>query len=129
MSFLRFVVPAEFSGKTLASAVLRIRTTEDDFAGSIDLQSVQTANNTWSEDALSWVTRSTSSGASLGTFSAPAAGTESSVVLTASFLQGLLNTSGTFSVTLSSSGDDSLWFWSSNHAANSYRPRLFLTFR
>ncbi len=127
VSYLRFAVPAAPSGQTLTRAVLRIRTTSESFAGSPDAQTVQLAYDTWSESSLTWNNRPALFGSALGTITG---GTASSKVYEASLsvadLQTLVGKQGTVAVT--SAGGDSFWFWSSNHAATSYRPQLVLTY-
>ena len=122
---LRFSVPAAPAGRTLTSAVLRFRTTGDSFAGSSDLQSVRLAGDAWTETGLTWDNRPATSTTALGSVVAKAAGTQYSVALSPAAVRTLEGRSATLAVT--SSGADSVWFWSSQHASAGYRPLLVLT--
>ena len=126
VSYLRFVVPAAPSGKTLTGAVLRIRTSSETFAGSASGHSVQFASDSWSETTLTWSNRPARSGSSLGTIAAGAPNTFYDTVLNASALQSLVGAQGTLAITGVDS--DNLWFWSRTHATTTYRPLLILTY-
>lgn len=131
ISYLRFVLPAAPTGKTLTSATLQIRTTTDSFAGSAEAHTVTMADDSWIESgagSLTWNSRpALSSGSPLGALTG---GTVPNTVyptaLDVSALQPLLGTQSTLAV--SNAGTDSLWFWSSNHANTGYRPQLALTY-
>jgi large repetitive protein len=127
-SYLRFVVPAAPAGTTLQSAVLRISTTNDPTAGSLDDTVVRTApDGGWTESALTWNNRPTPTGAAIATITGGSSSNLTySYPVTLAAIQALVGTQGTLSVT--GPGTDSLWFWSKDYATAALRPALILTY-
>ncbi len=128
ISYLRFEIPAAPEGKEVSSAVLRVRTTNDSFAGSAEMHTVQLTSGSWSEDGVTWSNRpELADDDVLGAF-APGSqpGTVVDAVLTAAEFDRLTGEEAGLAVT--GSDGDSLWFWSSNHATASFRPQLVLTY-
>ncbi len=127
ISYLRFVLPAAPSGKTLTGATLTIRTTTDVNAGSLETHTVALASDVWVENTLTWANRPAITGPVIGTI---ASGSVPSTVyvtaLNAAGLAALVGGQGTLSVT--NTGTDSLYFWSANQPTVSYRPILTLTY-
>jgi len=125
VSYLRFSVPAAPAGRSLTSAVLRLRTTSASGAGSLDFQTVRTAGNTWSESGLTWNNRPAMGSTVLGGIRATAVDRQYSVALSPSGMRALEGGSATLSV--ASTGTDQVWFHSKGHSNVSYRPQLVLT--
>ncbi|MDP9434976.1 MAG: DNRLRE domain-containing protein, partial [Actinomycetota bacterium] len=126
-SYLRFAVPAAPSGQKLTGAELRFRTSSDSSAGSTDSHSVGFAGDGWTESGLTWNNRPALVGSAFGTITgATATNTAYRAALDVSALQNLPGTTRTVAVT--STGKDSLWFWSRNHSTSGYRPLLVLTY-
>jgi hypothetical protein len=123
-SYLRFTLPKAPAGKTLKAATLTVRTTNSANAGSAKAATVKLAGNGWTEAGLTWANRPAVSGATLGSLAAPKANAVYTATLSATALRPALGKQVTVAVT----GADGLWFWSRNHAAATYRPRLVLTF-
>ncbi len=127
ISFLRFTTTAPPSGAVLTAATLSVRTTTDPSAPSTDAHTVRLASDAWSETTLTWNNRPSSTGTLLGALApVPTLSTPASATLSPAALAPVLGT--TFSIAISSSGPDSLWFWSRHAASTSYRPVLSLTF-
>jgi hypothetical protein len=125
--YLRFSLPTAPSGQVLTGATLQIRTSGETFAGSASTFSVQQASDSWTETGLTWNNRPSLSGGSIGTLPANTVrNTVYQIPLSVSAVQAMLGTSATLALT--STGTDSLWFSSRNHANASYRPKLLLTF-
>jgi fibronectin type 3 domain-containing protein len=128
VSYLRFALPAAPAGKQLVSAVLRIRTTTEATAGSVDSHTVRLADDQWSESSLTWNNRPALNGEPLATLTGTTAvSTVYDTSVNTDRLAALLATQTTLGIT--STGTDSLLFWSSNHANTSYRPQLLLSFQ
>jgi hypothetical protein len=126
-SYLRFVLPTAPAGKTLTGATLRLTSSSDPTAGSIDVQTFSIAADTWTESTLTWTGRPAVTGPVLGTLSgAGTVSTPFTTSLSTSGLAALLGGNATISVT--SSGTDAFWFWSSNFSTAGSRPTLTLTF-
>ena len=121
---LRFVLPAAPSGKVLSGASLRVRTTTIASAGSVNVERVRRASDSWSESGTLYANRPVVSGPVLGTLSAPAVNTAYDVALDASELAGVV---GSTTLAIEGTGSDSLWLWS-RQAAASQRPVLTLSF-
>ncbi|MDP9417442.1 MAG: DNRLRE domain-containing protein [Actinomycetota bacterium] len=127
VSYLRFALPPAPAGQRLTGAVLRFRTSTETTAGSAEPHMVALADDTWSEDTLTWANRPAVSATAVGTITgATAASTPYSAELDAQALAGLVGSTRTLAVT--NTGTDSLWFWSRNHATAGYRPELVLTY-
>ncbi len=125
VSYLRFAMPATPAGKVLTSAVLRVRTTADSFAGSLEPHAVSVAANDWTEDGLTWLNRPAVTGGPLGSITDTVPSTTYSTSLDVFGLAGL---AGEQTLAVSNTGTDNFWFWSREHATASFRPQLTLTF-
>jgi len=126
-SYLQFVLPPAPAGKRIASASLKIRTTTLEGAGSINSSPIRLGVENWQETALNWSNQVYLYDSPLGTI--PAGTVPNQVYTTPLSVPILANMSGT-AITLGvvGGGADSLWFWSRQHAASSYRPQLVLTY-
>ena len=127
-SYLRFNLPPAPASTKLTSAVLRLHTSTDSTAGSVDSHPVRIAGNTWTETGLTWNNRPPISGALLGTITgAKAVNTRYDTALDVTTLTSLLGTTQTFGV--SDTGPDSLYVWSRNFSTTTSRPQLILSFQ
>ncbi len=127
ISYLRMVLPPAPAGKALTSAVLRIRTSTDASAGSVEQHTVRTAVDTWDELTLTWNNHPAITGPLLGTIAGGTVpNTSYDTALDPSALSALLGTQISLSVT--DAGTDGLFFWSQNFSTASSRPQLILTF-
>jgi hypothetical protein len=124
-AYLRFALPAAPAGKTLKSASLRVSTTSESLAGSPAPYSVSLAGNSWSENTVTYNTRPGLS-TSLGSVTAPAAGTAYASALSASTLQAKLGTS--VALAISGTSADGIFLASREQSNTSRRPQLVLTF-
>ncbi|MDP9416879.1 MAG: DNRLRE domain-containing protein, partial [Actinomycetota bacterium] len=126
-SYTRFAVPATPAGKTLTGAALQFRTTTDLSSGSAEAHKIYVASDAWAETTATWSNKPAVTSTVLGTVPA---GTVSdrqyTYPLSVTGLAPLAGTSATLALT--NAGTDSLWFWSRNHAATTYRPQLVLTY-
>ncbi|MCR2823961.1 LamG-like jellyroll fold domain-containing protein [Microbacterium sp. zg.Y909] len=127
-SFLSFALPAAPAGTSLSAATLRVRTSTDASAGSVDSHAIDLLTGTWSEAAVTWNTRPTGTGTALGTLPpAPAVNTAYTAQLSPGALSGALG--GTRTLRLSGAvGTDNVRLWSSEAANAGYRPVLVLEF-
>ena len=124
-SYLRFALPAAPAGKTLTSASLRVRTTAESLAGSPSAFSVALAGNGWAERTVTWNNRPALS-TTLGSVTAPNAGTAYSATLSASALRSKVGTQVT--VAVSGSSSDGIFLASREQSDASRRPQLVLTY-
>ncbi|GAA3887047.1 hypothetical protein GCM10022381_31370 [Leifsonia kafniensis] len=126
-SYLKFALPPAPAGTTLTGATLRVRTSTDPTAGSIDVTSVKLVTGAWAEGTVIWNNRPTGLGADLGTLSGTTAtNTNYLSTLNAANLAGATGT--TVSFALIDSGVDNLRLWSNNSPQTAYRPLLTLTY-
>jgi hypothetical protein len=127
VTYLTYAVPAAPAGATLRSASLNVHTTMTSDAGSADTHRVSLVSGSWTESSLTWTNRSLVTGVMLGEVPAGTQPSHAYVVpLDVAQLQGRLGSQVTLSV--SSSGLDSLWLWSRNYAVEALRPNLVLTY-
>lgn len=127
IAYLRFDIPAAPPNTQLKRAALQITSTMLAFAGSTDTQTLRLASNDWSETAVTWSSRPPASATILGVGTASRGpNVRSSFPLVTSAVTPLLGTQQSLAVT--STGLDSLWFWS-HEAVSSSRPQLILTFQ
>ena len=127
-AYLKFSLPSPPAGTSLVGAQLRLRTTDLDVAGSGDSFAVETASNEWYAGGVTWNKRPPLTGTRLGTLSGHTArSTTYTTSLDAARVAGL--GAGERSLALTSTGTNSLWLWTSDHAEPSYQPRLVLTYR
>lgn len=128
VSYLRFPIPEAPAGRTLVRASLKIRVSDESFAGSAEPHQVRLASNSWSESGVTWNSRppliSGPIGALPGNSSPNATYGAPLDVEAVRELQGKEHT-----LALTNTGTDSLWAWSSNHPDASYRPQLLLTYQ
>ncbi|TFC83440.1 LamG-like jellyroll fold domain-containing protein [Cryobacterium sp. TMT3-29-2] len=126
-SYLKFAIPAAPAGTVLSGATLRVRTSTDSTAASVDAQMFKLLSGNWTEGTVNWNNRPTGLGADLGSLTgASATNTAYSVPLDAAQLRTL--TGSTLSVALVSAGSDNLRLWSTNSTSATYRPLLTLTY-
>ncbi len=126
VSYLRFSVPQAPAGGVLTGAELRFRTSTTTGAGSADVQRLSWAGDSWTESGVTWNTRPAVESGVLGQVTASAGSTAYRMPLDVAALQGLPGTTRT--VAMTSSGTDSMWWWSRQHSTSSYRPVLVLTY-
>lgn len=128
-SFLKFTLPAAPSGTTLTGVTLRVRTSTDAGAASVDPHTLQLVTGDWSQAAVTWANRPTTLGAVLGTLTGTTAtNTANTVTIDPAQLTGLLGTDVTFALWADSSSVDNLRLWSNEAPTTSYRPVLTLTY-
>lgn len=126
-SFLGFELPKAPSGMTLSDAVLRVRTTTSDLAGSTDEHPITALSGTWKEDEVTHQNRPTKQLAALGTIAGGTkANTTYEVALDPEQVTRLLGTEATLYI--GSTGNDNLWLWSREKSPAAQRPQLSLTF-
>jgi fibronectin type 3 domain-containing protein len=126
-SYLKFALPAAPAGTHLVGATLTVRTTTDPIAGSVDISTVAIVTGAWTESTVTWATRPTGVGATLGTISgATAINTVYVATLDPSQLAALLGSTAAFSIT--STGSDNLRLFSENNTSVSIRPLLTLKY-
>ncbi|TFC65164.1 LamG-like jellyroll fold domain-containing protein [Cryobacterium sp. TMT2-4] len=126
-SYLKFAVPAAPVGTVLSGATLRIRTSTDSTAASVDAQTFKLLSGNWTEGTVNWNNRPTGLGPDLGSLAgASATNTAYLVTLDAAQLRTLAGS--TVSVALVSAGPDNLRLWSTNSTNVTYRPLLTLTY-
>lgn len=70
VAFLRFAVPEAPDGMSLIGAALRVRTTTNSFAGSVEGHTVAVADSAWDEATTLWGNRPGVPGPTLGTMAA-----------------------------------------------------------
>jgi hypothetical protein len=129
ISYLRFALPAAPAGRVLKSATLRIQTTSQSSAGSVDTHSVRRGPTAWTETGLTWANRPAepSPATVFGTVKgATRVSTRYSTPLTASAIARFAGKS--LDLTVRGSGTDSLWFWSRQVTTASQRPTLILVY-
>jgi hypothetical protein len=127
VSYLRFAVPATPAGKSLTGAVLKMRTSTDPLAGSVDQNSISTAANSWTETTLNWNNRP-ALGVGLGSTPAnTSVNTSYQMPISVPAIQALA--ASELTIAISGTGTDSLWFWSSNNGTAADRPQLILTYQ
>ncbi len=126
-SYLRFNLPAAPAGTVLKSAVLSVKTSTMNGAGTADTVSVVPVTGSWTEGGTTYNNRPDLGGPALGSFAGipdgsavHAAGLHTPTVAAA--------LGGGYSLALSSAGTDALWLWSSEAQANEGTPQLTLTF-
>ena len=124
-SYLRFAVPPTPAGSTLTGAVLRVKTTADAAAGSLDAQTVSLVAGGWSETTLTWNTRPGLGAAVSRIPGGTLPGRVYDAALTPSVVGQL---AGGASLALSSAGTDETRFWSEDFEGLTSRPQLVLTY-
>lgn len=126
-SLMSAQLPAAPSGTTLTRVTLRLRTSTDATAGTIEATDVAVIPDSWNESTVTWNTRPTGVGSPLGTLAqAPATNTAYTVDLSAAALRPLLGQ--TANLRMTGAGADNLRLWSSEAANAAYRPSLVLEF-
>lgn len=126
-SYLKFAIPAAPAGLVLSSATIRLRTSGDPAAGSLDTHTLRVVTGDWTESTVNWNNRPTGAGATLGAVTgATATNTPYTVPLDTAALSGLVGSTQSFA--LVSTGTDNLRLWSNNAPSATYRPLLTLTY-
>ncbi len=123
---LRFDLPAAPSGQQLTSATLRLHTTGQSFASSVDDMEVRLASNTWDESTVTYETRPAVSSTVVGTQGPVDLNGTYEITLSASQLRALGAGETTLAVVMA--GGDNAQFWSSNVGNSALRPELDLSF-
>ena len=125
-SFLRFDLPANPAGKSITSATLALRTSNDRGAGSTESMDVHIVSGAWSGSTLTWNNRPTNVGAKLG---ATAPITQLNTAFSVDLAGDPINawTNQAMTLRISGDGSDSLRMWSQD-ARSDYRPVLVLTY-
>ena len=129
-SFLKFTLPSAPAGTVLSSVVLKVRTSTDSMAGSVNSFPVTVLSGaSWSEGTVTWNNRPAGDGVGFGVLSgATATNTAYQLTGDASVLSDALGGELTLRIAGNSGDTDNLRLWSQNAATTSYRPTLTLTF-
>jgi hypothetical protein len=127
-SFLDFDLPAAPAGTTLTGVALRLTTSSDATANSVDTHDVVLMTGPWDEATMTWTNRitATSSGP-IGQIAAmPALNTQYSTALSAADIAPLAGQRVTMRI--SSAGADNMRVWSKDVTNANLRPALILTY-
>ncbi|MFK4835410.1 DNRLRE domain-containing protein [Microbacterium sp. ZW T2_14] len=126
-SFVRLQLPAAPAGTVLTSAVLAVRTSNDSTAATTDTPQFRLVTGAWTEDAVNWNNRPTTTATGvLGTLTgATALNSAYTVTLGADGLSSFLGQ--TVTLRMSGTNGDNVRLWSAE-ASTAYRPTLRLTF-
>jgi len=127
------------AGKVLTGAFLRIRTTTIASSGSgvrhyaIARMGPQPETSvswrTWGDTSLTSLSETDMAAWSLGSVpTGTQANTAYQISLQPQQTAAVLAYTGSLNLAIVSAGTDTLWFWSREHAASSYRPQLVLTY-
>lgn len=128
-SFLKFAIPATPAGMKISGASLAVRTTTEPAAGSAGSQTLSVLLGDWSEGTVTWNSRPTTYGATLGTLTgATAPNTSYTITIDPAGLAGLAGTTASFALLGTPGGADDVRLWSKNASTASYRPVLTLTY-
>ena len=124
-AYLRFPVPAAPAGQELVAATLRMRTTGNAGAGSVETQQVAVADNAWDETTVTWNTKPAITGPALGQLTGGSVpSTSYDIALNVGVVAGLLD--GDASMAITAPGTD--WIQVNSRQAASGRPELILRF-
>lgn len=124
---IRVPLPQAPSGTQLASASLRLRTSTDPSATSVDIHTVDLVGGAWEESTVTWNTRPTDTLGNVGSIPPVATtNTELSVTLNSQSLGQYLGQSVTLRVR--GEGGDNLRILSSDSASTAGHPLVTLTF-
>lgn len=126
-SYLRFDLPETPAGMVLSEATLTVRTSSAEFAGSADAHAVAVVDAGWNESGMNFASRP-DSGTVVGSFAGESRPSASIVapLLSEEVVKAL---AGRFAVSVTSSGNDNLWFWSREQSNPNLRPVMTLTFK
>ncbi|MCC3295303.1 DNRLRE domain-containing protein [Arthrobacter sp. zg-Y411] len=125
-SYLRFRLGAGVpDGMRLQSATLRLYTTTESFAGSLDQHTIHAVTGNWSEGTVTWNNRPSLASALLGTVSPVAVNTPQTVNLDPEAVAAMLT--GSVDLGITSAGTDNAWFYA-REASSTRRPVLTLVF-
>lgn len=125
-SYLRFLPGTQVpEGMTLRSATLRLNTTTDPIAGSVDQHTIHPVTGSWTEATATWNTRSALATTLLGAVAPTNVNTAYTVDLDPAALAPLL--AGPVDLGITSAGTDNAWFFTKEAPANR-RPVLTLVF-
>ncbi|ABS03311.1 DUF7594 domain-containing protein [Kineococcus radiotolerans] len=125
IAYLRFDLPAAPAGTSLLSATLRLRTSSDSLAGSVEPAPIRLATGDWGETTLTWRDKPALGSAVLGTV--PAGSTPEqpfAVPLTAA----ALSPGTTVTLAIAGEGTDSLSVWTREQTRLIARPVLDLQY-
>lgn len=125
-TYLRFLPGTQVpEGMTLRSATLRLTTTTDSIAGSVDQHTIHPVTGSWTEAAATWNNRPALATTLLGAVAPPNVNTAYTVDLDPAALAPML--AGPMDLGVTSTGTDNAWFFSREASANR-RPVLTLVF-
>lgn len=126
-SLLSAPLPTAPNGTALTRVTLKLRTSTDPSAGTVEPTDFAVIGDAWNESTVTWNSRPTTPGTAAGRLGqAPAVNTAYSVDLSTASLRPLLGQNATLRMT--GSGADNLRLWSSEAANSSYRPVIVLEF-
>ncbi len=127
ISYFSYALPKTPAGMKLTSVTLQLRTTTDPTAGSAGKHFVKLTTGSWTERRVTWKNRPKPTGSTLGfTPSHTLANHAYAFHLSAAALRS--HTGHATTLELTSTGTDSLRFWSSEYPTPSYRPALVLVY-
>ena len=125
-SYLRFLPGTGIpDGMQLKSATLRLYTTTESFAASLDQHTIHAVNGAWSEKTATWNTRPALAGGLLGSIAPTALNTGYTVELDQEGISAMLT--GSVDLGITSTGTDNAWFYT-REATSTRRPVLTLVF-
>ncbi|WP_370647276.1 LamG-like jellyroll fold domain-containing protein [Arthrobacter sp. zg-Y1116] len=125
-SYLRFLPGTEVpDGMRLQSATLRLYTTTESIAGSVDQHTIHSVTGSWSEAATSWNTRPALASTLLGSIAPTAVNSAYTINLDPEAVSALL--AGPVNLGITSTGTDNAWFYT-REASSTRRPVLTLVF-
>ncbi|WP_186764333.1 DUF7594 domain-containing protein [Arthrobacter yangruifuii] len=125
-SYLRFQPGAGVpDGMRLQSATLRLYTTTESIAGSVDQHTIHPVTGSWSEAGATWNTRPALASVLLGRVAPTAVNTAYTVDLDPGAVSAML--SGSVDLGITSTGTDNAWFFT-KEASSTRRPVLTLVF-
>jgi hypothetical protein len=127
-SFLDFELPAAPAGATLTGVALRLTTSSDATANSVDTHDIVLMAGPWDEATMTWNNRITSTiGGPIGQIAAmPALNTQYSTALSTADIAPLAGQRITMRI--SSAGADNMRVWSKDVTNANLRPTLILTY-
>lgn len=127
ISYLTFDI-SPYSGKTILSAVLRIKTRDVSYAGSAEAQNIWNVSDTsWSETQITYAARPTISNVKLGQISNTAPSTSYDIPLNVSTFRSLMKTnpSRISMAFIGSANSNGIYFYSKEGAV---KPQLIITY-
>ncbi|MFZ3417660.1 DNRLRE domain-containing protein [Arthrobacter sp. 3Tela_A] len=125
-SYLRFSAGTDVPpGMRLTSASLRMYTTSESMAGSVDQHTIHAVDGAWEETTATYNNRPSLAAALLGNVAPTAINTPYTVQLDTAAVSAML--SGSIDLGITSAGTDNAWFYT-KEASSTRRPVLTLVF-